>query len=77
MFPFFESEGRGFNSLRARCNSLEPELKEKGLVYVYADLTLEQLSPAQKHLLRMGPANARAIQGWLKKLEEAIPKPPP
>ncbi len=51
----------------------EPELQEKGLVYVYADPTLEGLSPAQKHLLRMGADNARAIQVWLKKLQEALP----
>ncbi len=52
----------------------DPELQEKGLVYVYKDPKLEQLNAAQKQLLRMGPENARAIQAWLKKLDEAIPK---
>ncbi len=55
----------------------EPELEEKGALYAYRDPKLEQLSAAQKHLLRMGPDNARAIQAWLKKLDEAIPKSPP
>jgi hypothetical protein len=52
----------------------EPELEEKGLVYAYQDPKLEQLSAAQKHLLRMGPENARALQAWLRKLDESIPK---
>ncbi len=52
----------------------DPEVQEKGLVYVYVDPTLEQLSPAQKHLLRTGPKNARAIQDWLNKFEKAIPQ---
>ena len=55
----------------------EPELEEKGLVYGFKDPKLEGLSAAQKHLLRMGVANARAVQGWLKKLEEAIPQASP
>jgi hypothetical protein len=52
----------------------DPELEEKGLVYAYKDPKLEQLNGAQKQLLRMGPENARAIQAWLKKLDETIPK---
>jgi hypothetical protein len=55
----------------------EPELEEKGLVYAYKDPKLEGLSAAQKHLLRIGVNNARSVQGWLKKLDEAIPKPSP
>ena len=55
----------------------EPELEEKGLVYAYKDPKLEGLSAAQKNLLRMGVDNARSVQGWLKKLDEAIPKPAP
>jgi hypothetical protein len=41
--------------------------------YVYADPALEALSPAQKHLLRMGPTNARALVSWLAALERALP----
>ncbi len=32
----------------------EPELEAKGLVYVYTDPRLEELSPAQKHLVADG-----------------------
>jgi hypothetical protein len=52
----------------------DPELQEKGLVYVYVDPTLEQLTQAQKHLLRTGPKNARAIQDWLSKFMKALPQ---
>jgi hypothetical protein len=40
-------------------------LKEKGLVYAFADDALERLSPAQKQLLRMGPRNEKKIQDKL------------
>ena len=52
----------------------EPELEEKGVAYAYKDPKLEQLTAAQKHLLRMGPENERALQAWLRKLDESIPK---
>jgi hypothetical protein len=55
----------------------EPKLEEKGALYAYKDSKLEQLSAAQTQLLRMGPENARAIQAWLKKLDEAISRPSP
>jgi hypothetical protein len=42
----------------------DPILKEHGLGYVYVDPKLESLSAAQKHLLRTGPANSRALQKW-------------
>jgi hypothetical protein len=51
----------------------EPELKAKGLGYIYADPKLEGLSGAQKQLLRTGLRNARAIQDWLKKVDAALP----
>src|SRR5262249_12794229 len=57
--------------------STEPELEAKGLGYGYVDPKLEELSPAQKHLLRMGPTNGSAIQAWLKKFEQALPKNTP
>jgi hypothetical protein len=55
----------------------EPELEEKGLVYAFKDPKLEQLSGAQKQLLRMGRDHGRTIQTWLRKLDEALAKPPP
>jgi len=45
----------------------EIQLKEAVVSYWMVDDTLEDLSDAQKHLLRMGPQNTRKIQ---KKLQE-------
>jgi hypothetical protein len=46
-----------------------------GVNYAYAAPELEQLSAAQKHLLRMGPANARAVQAKLRELRGAMGLP--
>ncbi|WP_224243604.1 DUF3014 domain-containing protein [Hyalangium gracile] len=46
-----------------------------GVNYAYAAPELEQLSAAQKHLLRMGPTNARAIQAKLRELQGALGLP--
>jgi hypothetical protein len=43
--------------------------------YAYAAPELEQLSAAQKHLLRLGPTNARAVQAKLKELQKALGLP--
>jgi len=40
-------------------------LEEKVTTYMFADKRLENLSPPQKHLLRMGPANIKKIQAKL------------
>jgi hypothetical protein len=46
---------------------------EAGVVsYRYADPRLEDLTAAQKHLLRMGPDNTRRIQGKLRDLARAL-----
>lgn len=42
------------------------------VVYEYVDPRLEALSPAQKHLLRMGPRNARKVQAKIRELAEAL-----
>lgn len=47
-----------------------------GVNYAYAVPDLEHLSAAQKHLLRMGPANAHAIQAKLRELHKALGLPP-
>jgi hypothetical protein len=39
-----------------------------GLGYAYADPALEDLTAAQKHLLRMGPRNARVVQRKLREI---------
>ena len=47
---------------------VEPQL----LSFKLADPQLEALSPAQKHLLRMGPENTRKIQAKLRQFGQAL-----
>ena len=44
----------------------EIEVIPHGVVYAYADRTLESLSPAQKLLVRTGRANQATLRGWLE-----------
>jgi len=46
-------------------------------VYEYADRKLEGLTPAQKQLLRMGPANVARIQAKLREFQAALAAAPP
>ena len=41
-------------------------------MYAFEDARIERLTPAQKQLARMGPANARAIQGKLQQIGLAL-----
>lgn len=50
----------------------EPALRAKVISYAYVDDRLEKLSKAQKHLLRMGPANQRKVQAKLRELGRAL-----
>lgn len=57
-------------------------LKKKVITYQMVNSKLEQLSPAQKHLIRMGPKNTIKIQTKLREialalgiLESQLPKP--
>jgi len=50
----------------------EIELLKGELAYHFEDPLLEGLSPAAKHLLRMGPANTVRIQGSLRRLAAAL-----
>ena len=43
-----------------------------GIGYRFADVRLDTLSGAQKHLLRIGPANARLVQRTLRDLAAAL-----
>jgi hypothetical protein len=43
-----------------------------GIVYAYADSKEENLTAAQKQLLRMGPANARIVQAKLREIALAL-----
>ncbi len=47
-------------------------LNEKVISYSMADEHLEALSPAQKHLVRMGPKNTAKIQAKLRELAKAL-----
>jgi len=48
------------------------QLEKKVLSYAFADIALEALNPAQKHLLRFGPANAARVQKKLRTLSGAL-----
>jgi hypothetical protein len=48
------------------------ELVKQVAVYSMADIRLENLDPAQKHLLRMGPENQQLIQTKLRQLALAL-----
>lgn len=50
----------------------EIELVPHGIVYGFADPRLEELSPAQKHLLRMGPQNVQVIQNKLREIADYL-----
>lgn len=47
----------------------------EGTDWAYRDAELEGLSPAQKHLLRMGPENVRRVQAKLRELARALDLP--
>lgn len=49
-----------------------PALEPKVVTYTYVDPTLEALSPAQRHLLRFGPDNVRALKSKLEELRAAM-----
>ncbi|AEI67293.1 DUF3014 domain-containing protein [Corallococcus macrosporus] len=51
------------------------EVVPEGALYAYAAPELEDLSPAQKHLLRMGPENMKRIQAKLKELKTSLGLP--
>lgn len=49
-----------------------PELVSRGAVFAYADPALEGLTAAEKHLLRLGTANARLVQRKCQELRAAL-----
>ena len=61
--------------LRVPIVEAEIELVPRGIVYGYADPKLEALSPAQKHLLRMGPQNIQTIQRKLRDIADYLAIP--
>jgi len=51
----------------------EVRLEQPNVLYVYADPSLESLTPLQKQMLRTGPDNVRRIQAYLRELRAALP----
>jgi hypothetical protein len=49
-----------------------PELEPRTVTFEYADPELENLEPAEKLLLRMGPDNARRVQTKLRRLAATL-----
>jgi hypothetical protein len=47
------------------------ELVPKGAIYLFRDPTLEALGAGEKHLIRMGPENAKKVQSWLRQFARA------
>lgn len=47
-------------------------LEQESVMYTYADPELEALTPLQKQLLRMGPANLRMIKAQARELRDAL-----
>jgi hypothetical protein len=75
------SDRRGFGDTLSRATGvlLEAPVVEGPIVlravsvsYAFEDAKLESLSPAQKHLVRMGPENTRRIQKKLRELARAL-----
>jgi len=50
-------------------------LQKKVTSYAMANPRLEELSPAQKHLLRMGPENVKKVQSKLSEMARALGVP--
>lgn len=48
------------------------EVRRGNVLWEFRDPDLEALSPPQKHLLRMGPANARLVQSKIREIQAAL-----
>jgi len=53
----------------------EVELYPHGTVWAFADPHLQEMTAAQKQLLRMGPQNVRAVQGKLREIAASLAIP--
>ena len=60
------------NVLSAEIPSGPFELQPNEAIYEFEDLSLESRSPAEKHLIRMGPENARRVQTKLSEVWAAV-----
>ncbi len=62
--------------LRVPLPERPPALEPRVVTFAFADPELEALPPAAKHLLRLGPDNARRVQEKLRALAAAVPLTP-
>ena len=70
---FEQTLGRAIGNLLAVPVPIAPiEVRAASVSYTWADHELEGLSLAQKHLLRLGPGNARRVQDKLRALAGAL-----
>ena len=76
--PFDRTLERAIVLLLATPVSDNPVLLQPGKAteYQYVDPGLERLTKAQKHVLRLGPRNARAVQTSLRNIASALGIPP-
>ena len=51
------------------------ELREAVGRYVYLDPSIESLTPAQKHMFRLGPVNAGLVQEKLREISVLLDLP--
>ncbi len=73
-------DGRFRDALDAAMNRLAStpvpegyvEVRRGTVLWEFRDPALEALSPPQKHLLRMGPANARLVQSKIREIQAAL-----
>jgi hypothetical protein len=64
------------NLLAVPVPGAEVELVPHATTFRYANPRYEQLSPAQKQFLRMGPRNVKLIQSKLREIQAALAAPP-
>jgi hypothetical protein len=65
------------NLLAVEVPGRELEVRDAVGRYVYVDRRIESLTPAAKHLIRMGPDNARRVQEKLREISEKLELSPP
>jgi hypothetical protein len=60
------------NLLAVQVPTGELEVVQGVETYVYADADLEARTPAEKHVLRLGPQNALRVQAKLREIRAAL-----
>jgi hypothetical protein len=63
------------NLLAVPALDAEVELVPHATTFRYRDPRYQELSPAQKQFLRMGPGNVKTVQGKLREIKAALAAP--